>query len=231
MSNTGLSVHDLVKAFEAFTLGPLSIDFVPGRAYGLLGPNGAGKTTLLNVLALQLRPTHGEIRYRGVPIRWGDTTWKERFAYIKETPAFYDELTVGQTLQLASRLYRSWDHASARTLLQRLELDPAHRVATLSKGTAVKLGLVAALAHRAEILILDEPTAGLDPTVRLELLNTLATLKDEQPELCLLLSSHIFEDIEHLADEVVIIKGGRIVLQQDERTIPNLAAAYHGASA
>jgi ABC-2 type transport system ATP-binding protein len=230
MATPVLSVRQLTKTFPSFTLGPLDMAFVAGRAYGLLGPNGAGKTTFLGLLTLQLRPSSGDIRYRDTAIAWRDTSCLEHIAYIRETPTFYDELTIGQTLQLASRLYRTWDASVARALLARFALDANKPVKSLSKGTAVKLGLVSALAHRTEILILDEPTAGLDPTMRRELQQTLIELKQEQPQLCLILSSHIFEDFQDIADEIVIIKDGRIVLQKETSAIADLATTYHEAT-
>jgi ABC-2 type transport system ATP-binding protein len=225
-----LVADNLVKTFPEFTLGPISIEFAPGRSYGLLGPNGAGKTTFLDLLAVQLRPTGGQLRYGGAPIAWADTLWKERLGFVRESPAFYAELTVAQTLRLASRLYRRWEQPLAELLLDRLRLDGRKPVGTLSKGTLVKLGLVVALAHEAEVLILDEPTAGLDPTARRELLESVAALRHDRPALCLLIASHIFEDVEELADEIVILKEGRITVRQDRSQIVDLAAVYHSAA-
>lgn len=213
MTPAYLELLSLTKAYPTFVLGPLSISFRPGHVHGVLGPNGAGKTTLLNLVALQCRATAGEMRHGGVPVRWGDACWKGKVAYVRESPSFYDELTVGETLRLASRLYDDWDRGLAAHMSMRLGLRDAQRVRTLSKGTRVKLGLVAALASRAELLVLDEPTAGVDPTSRQELHEVLRRLRRDRPELCVLLSSHIFEDIEELADEVLILREGQIVFQ------------------
>ncbi|MGH9741705.1 MAG: ATP-binding cassette domain-containing protein [Candidatus Acidiferrum sp.] len=228
----GLKLEAVERRFTGFRLGPVSIRFTPGVAYGLLGPNGAGKTTLLNLLTLQLKLASGEMAYDGKPIRWGDAAWKRRWSYIRETPSFYDELTVAQTLRLAGSLYGQWDAAFAQTLLDRLHLDPSKKVETLSKGNKVKLGIVTALAHHAELLILDEPTAGLDPTVRAELQTLLREIVKTEPTLCLILSSHIFEDIEQAVDEVLILRDGNIVFREGLRAIRSsgrtLSAIYHG---
>src|SRR5262249_386265 len=156
--------------------GPISCEFARGRAYGLLGPNGAGKTTLLNLVTLQSRLSGGSIAFDGVPVRWGDTAWKSRLSYIREVPGFYDELTVGATLDLARPVEGEWDRRHAAELVQRFSLDVSRRVGALSKGTKVKLGLVVALAHRAELLVLDEPSAGLDPDAREDLQRALRDL-------------------------------------------------------
>jgi ABC-2 type transport system ATP-binding protein len=231
MSEHGLELKDLQRDFPGFRLGPISIRLVPGVAYGLLGPNGAGKSTLLNSITLQLNLSGGRMCYNGAPVTWGDAAWKLRWSYIRETPAFYDELTIAQTLRLAARLYGRWDEEFSRSLLDRFSLNAKNKVGTLSKGSKVKLGIITALAHHAEFLILDEPTSGLDPTARAELQGMLRQLMGEQPELCLILSSHIFEDIEQVADEVLILRNGNLVFQQTLGAIAlagqRLDAIYH----
>lgn len=223
MTTPGLSLRGVCKAYPGFELGPLSLDVSPGTAMGLLGPNGAGKTTLLNVIALQSRVTAGAMTYGGVDIPWGDARWKSRISYIREAPAFYDELTIGETLRFAARIYEEWDGPFAEALVTRFGLDRSHKVGTLSKGTRVKLGLVAGLAHRAQFLLLDEPTAGLDPDAREELQRALRDLLRERPDVSILLSSHIFEDLDAVADSVTIIRKGRLVFQCGREELSALA--------
>jgi ABC-2 type transport system ATP-binding protein len=222
MTDTGLSLSLIEKHFAGFRLGPITTTLRPGRAYGLLGPNGAGKTTLLNLIALQLRPSEGTISFNGTHIPWGDVAWKARFSYIRETPVFYDELSVSATVALASELYPNWDAPFATDLVTRFGLDRGKAVGTLSKGNRVKLGLVLALAHRSELLLLDEPTAGLDPTARADLQGILQKLMNDMPRLVLVLSSHIFEDIETVADEIIILRHGDLVFQQEIGTLGTL---------
>ena len=219
MADDVLELCDLHRVFPGFELGPLSLRLRPGRVYGLLGPNGAGKTTLLNLITLQLKTTTGKLRTRGRPIHWGDSAWKARFSYLREAPSFYAELTVAHTLELASQLYDSWDSVLADTLIGKLGLQPQRRIGHLSKGTTIKLGIVTALAHRADLLILDEPTAGLDPTARADLQDTVRHLIQDHQSLCVVLSSHIFEDIEEAATEILILRRGRIVFQASIHTL------------
>jgi ABC-type multidrug transport system ATPase subunit len=159
MTDSILELDALRRVFPGFELGPVSLRLRPGQVYGLLGPNGAGKTTLLNLITLQLKATGGALRHQGEPIRWGDNRWKARLSYIRETPSFYDELTVAQTLALASRLYDRWDPLLADTLQR-----------------------------------------------------TLRDLIQDHPALCVLLSSHIFEDLEEAATDVLILRRGHLVL-------------------
>jgi len=218
-----LELCDLRRVFPGFQLGPLSLRLHPGQVYGLLGPNGAGKTTLLDLIALQLKATTGTLSYGGGPIRWGDSGWKARFSYIRERPSFYAELTVAQILELAGRLYPHWDPVLADRLVATFSLRPHQRVGHLSKGTTLKLGIVTALSHRAELLILDEPTAGLDPTARADLQDTIRNLIREHPSLCVVLSSHIFEDVEEAATEILILRRGRLVFHASTDTLQDSA--------
>jgi ABC-2 type transport system ATP-binding protein len=232
MTALGLCLRGVRKSYPGFELGPLSLDVPQGTVVGLLGPNGAGKTTLLNVIALQSRSTAGTMTYGGVAIQWGDAWWKSRLTYVRETPAFYDELTIHDTLRFAARIYEEWDTSFADALVTRFGLDPSRRVGTLSKGTRVKLALVAALAHHARLLLLDEPTAGLDPDAREDLQRALHDLLRERPDVGILLSSHIFEDLEAVADRVGIIRNGRLVLDCRRDELPDgatLAAIYRGS--
>lgn len=219
MTDAVLELRDLGRAFPGFQLGPLSLRLHPGQVYGLLGPNSAGKTTLLDLIALQLRATTGTLSYGGSWIRWGDRGWKSRFSYIREMPSFYAELTVAQILNLAGQLYPRWDPAVANRLVDTFHLRRHQRVGHLSKGTRVKLGIVTALSHRAELLILDEPTAGLDPTARADLQDSIRHLMREHSSLCVLLSSHIFEDLEASATAILILRHGRLVFRASIDTL------------
>ena len=220
-----LDIAGIRRRFPEFELGPLSLQLRPGRIYGLLGPNGAGKTTLLDLVALQLKPTAGALRAGGEPLGWGSRAWKSRFSYVREVVPFYDELTVAETLKLASRLYDRWDAALAARIAGALELPLRRRVGELSKGTRVKLGIASALAHHADLLLLDEPTAGLDPTARAEVQALVRDLAAEHARLCVVLSSHIFEDVEATATDVLILRRGRFVFEASAEAL-RTAALY-----
>ena len=208
-----LELVDIQRRFPAFELGPLSLKLRRGRVYGLLGPNGAGKTTLLDLVALQTRPTAGVLRTDGESLAWGSRAWKARLSYVREVVAFYDELTVAETLRLASRLYDRWDPTLAVRLVDTLELPLDRRVRELSKGTKVKLGIASALAHHADLLLLDEPTAGLDPSARAGVQAIVRALAQDHPQLCVVFSSHIFEDLEETATDLLILRDGRLVFE------------------
>ena len=221
---SALTVTELVYAFPGFDFGPVSLTLQPGRVCGILGPNGAGKSTLLNLLTHQLRPAGGRVAFGGQGIPWNDAAWKTRFAYIRETPAFYDELRAGEVLEFAGRIYEQWDAERAERLCARLELDLQKRVSALSKGNLVKLGLVAGISSRADLLLLDEPTAGLDPSVRAGIQRALRELIEEQRDtLSIILSSHIFDDLEEVADDLLILRNGSIIFESTRDDLDRMA--------
>lgn len=219
----GLHLERVAKSFEGFQLGPLTKSFEAGAVHGLLGANGAGKTTLMSIIALQTRATGGNLLWGGSPVGWGTARWKQQVAYVRETPAFYSELSVAETLRLAGRLYDRWDVDAASLLAQRLALPSEKKVQTLSKGTRVKLGIVVALAHAAEVVLLDEPTAGVDPGAREEFYEILGEIRQARPELCVLLSSHIFDDLEAAADTVTVLRDGQIAFEATRGGLTTLA--------
>jgi ABC-2 type transport system ATP-binding protein len=216
----GLSVEGLIKGFPGFKLGPLDLRAEPGVVYGLLGPNGAGKTTLLNCLAGQSRADQGEIRWERTLITRDRWRHREEIAYIPEKQALYDEATVQQTLSFYSRFFAQWDPSFVSEWLRRFSLDPGKRVGALSKGMKVKLSLILGLARKARLLLLDEPTAGLDPDSRLEIQELLRCLRSNST--CILISSHLFDDLEKVATEMLFIREGRFVFQISHEAVRKL---------
>ena len=204
----GLKLSRVTKSYGAFTLGPIDLFFATGTAYGLLGPNGAGKTTLLGSMAAQLHHD-GKVSWGQTPITALNPRLREWIAYISETPNFYDELSVDQTLRFCGDVFRQWDGEAAREWRMRLNLDSRKKVGALSKGMRTKLGILIGISHQARVLLLDEPTAGLDPESREDIQQHLKALCIEK-QACLIISSHLFEDLESVADEILILRDGKI---------------------
>jgi len=208
----GLAVDSLVRRRGGFVLGPVSLRLEPGRALGLLGANGAGKTTLLTGIAGQGRLNEGTVTWNGRPVQRGDWRLREPIAFVRDVPALYGELTVRQTLSFVGGIYRTWQPARAATMLDLLRLDTAQRVNTLSRGMRAKLGLLLAISHSVEMLLLDEVTAGVDADTRAEIQRLIRTLTRERG-VATVLSSHIFEDVEHACDDVLMLRAGLPVFQ------------------
>ena len=180
-----------------------------GEVFGFLGPNGAGKTTTIRVLLDLIRPTSGKAFVFGIESSADPVAIHRRIGYLPGEFALYDRLTGGQTLEYFGNLRGGVDKAYQARLIERFDLDPSRRYHEYSKGNKQKVGLVAALQHKPELLMLDEPTAGLDPLVQ----QTFFSLLREQVKdgATVFLSSHVLSEVERSCDRVAIIREGRLV--------------------
>lgn len=208
--DTAISMCGVVKRFGHITaLNGLDLEVATGEAHGFLGPNGSGKSTTIRVLLGLLRADAGEIRLLG-----GDP-WREsvalhrRLAYVPGEVSLWPNLTGGEVIDLLGRMRGGVDDARRSELLQRFELDPTRRCRSYSKGNRQKVALVAALCADVELLLLDEPTAGLDPVMEAEFQEVVR--EEVARGRTVLLSSHILAEVESLCDRVTIIREGRSV--------------------
>jgi len=180
-----------------------------GEVFGFLGPNGAGKTTTIRVLLDLIRPTSGKAYVFDIESSADPSAIHRRIGYLPGEFTLYDRLTGSQTLEYFGNLRGGVDRAYQASLIERFDLDPSRRYREYSKGNKQKVGLVAALQHRPELLMLDEPTAGLDPLVQQTFFATLhEAVKDGAT---VFLSSHILSEVEKSCGRVAIIREGRIV--------------------
>jgi len=205
-----ISVAGLVKTFgTTVALDGLDLEVRTGEVYGFLGPNGSGKSTTIRVLLGLLRADRGEVRLLG-----GDP-WREaaslhrRLAYVPGDVNLWPNLTGGEVIDLLARLRGGLDQAKKAELLERFDLDPNKKSRNYSKGNRQKVALVAGLASHAELLLLDEPTAGLDPIMEAVFQECIQEVRAEG--CTVLLSSHILAEVEALCDRVSIIRAGRTV--------------------
>jgi ABC-2 type transport system ATP-binding protein len=184
----------------------LAVD--PGEIFGFLGPNGAGKTTTIRLLLDLVRPTSGRATIFGLDSVVQAVAIHRRVGYLPGEFALFDRLTGAQTIDYFANLRGRVDRVWQADLIERLELDPSRRYSEYSRGNKQKVGLVIALQHRPEVLLLDEPTAGLDPLVQQTFF---VLLRDLVGEGCTaFLSSHILSEVEKACDRVAIIRDGRI---------------------
>ena len=205
-----LEVRGLGKRFEGFALEDVTFSVPRGHVMGLIGPNGAGKTTTLKTILGLLRRDAGEIRVLGLDPGAHGAEIRSRIGFVHDEPKFYSHLTVSQNASLAGRFYGTWDPAAFRRLAGAFALPTDKRFGALSRGNRTKFALALALSHRAELVLMDEPTTGLDPVFRRDLLDTLTDLlQDERASI--LFSTHITSDLERIADYVTLIQRGRVV--------------------
>jgi len=190
-------------------LDGLALEVRRGELIGFLGPNGAGKTTALRILVGLIRPTAGVARLLEVDSRTYARDVRERTGYLPGTVALYGGMTAEAFLRYLGRFHDGFGLHWARELAQRLELDLAQRIGSASRGTQQKIALLAALVHRPEILILDEPTTGLDPLSQRTVLDLLRSLNAQGTTV--FMSSHTLSQVEYACSRVAVIKEGRIV--------------------
>lgn len=210
-----VDVQDLSRRFgSTVALDRVSFRASEARVYGLVGTNGAGKTTLIKHLLGLLRPSSGAVRVFGLdPVRH-PVDVLQRIGYLSEDHELQGWMRVDELMRYTEAYYPSWDRAFARELLRTFELDGAARIRNLSKGMRARAGLVAAVAHRPGLLLLDEPSSGLDAAVRQDILDAIVrTVADDGRTV--LFSSHLLDEVERMSDHVTMIHEGRIVLDGD----------------
>jgi ABC-2 type transport system ATP-binding protein len=199
--------------------GVVGLDFIveAGEVFGYLGPNGAGKTTTIRVLLDFIRPTAGTAAIFALDSRADAAAIHRRIGYLPGELALYDNLSAGEFLRFVSALRGGvpWDRVEG--LAARMQLDLKPRIRSLSHGNKQKVGLVQAFMHRPDLLVLDEPTQGLDPLVQQEFYGLIAEAKGEGRTV--FLSSHVMPEVERVCDRVAIIREGRLVAVEDVGTL------------
>jgi polyether ionophore transport system ATP-binding protein len=218
VSAPAIETVGLTKIYgETRALGDLDLQVQQGEVFGYLGPNGAGKTTTMRLLLGLHRPTAGRASLFGVDAWRDPVAAHQRLAYVASEPFLWPGLTGAETLEFLGRLRDETDRAYRDALIDRFELDPDKKVRALSHGNRQKVQLIAAFATRAELLILDEPTGGLDPLMEMAFRETVHEAKNRGQTV--FLSSHILSEVEAVCDRVGILRQGRLV---DQGTLPDL---------
>jgi ABC-2 type transport system ATP-binding protein len=211
MSATDLvDVRDLLVVRGSFRLEVPAWVVAPGQVIGLVGPNGAGKTTLLETIAGLRPPDRGQVHVLGGIDPWDEPVRaRSALGFMSEdTPLF--PLRIGALLKMLSGYYPSWDATLVDSLLERFGLDPSRKVGTLSRGEGTRLRLVAEMAFRPRLLVLDEPAGGMDLSGRRRLIETVLEIVRD-PERSVIVSSHALADLERIADRLLVLHRGRVV--------------------
>jgi ABC-2 type transport system ATP-binding protein len=207
-----IKVSELTRRFGATTaLASVSLSMPRGAVYGLVGANGAGKTTLIKHILGLLRAESGSLRVFGLDPVADPVAVLSRIGYLSEENDLPPWMRVDELIRYSRAFYPGWDDAYAEELRQAFALEPTAKIKNLSRGQKARAGLLIALAHRPELLVLDEPSSGLDPIVRRDILGAvIRTIAHEGRTV--LFSSHLLEEVEQVADHVTMIDQGTIVL-------------------
>jgi ABC-2 type transport system ATP-binding protein len=200
-----------VKRYGAVeALRGLDLTVEPGQVYGFLGRNGAGKSTALRVIMGITHASGGQVLLFGQPLQREDPAVRRRIGYVAQEQSFYGWMTPVRLGRFVGGFYPTWDDAEYRRLLDLLEVPADRRIQTFSGGNHAKLALAVALAHRPELLVLDEPTAGMDAVARREFLE-LVRAQSHRTGRTTLFSSHLIDEVELAADTIGIVDGGRML--------------------
>ncbi|HTV80180.1 MAG TPA: ABC transporter ATP-binding protein [Steroidobacteraceae bacterium] len=217
MSDLAIELDGVGKAYRFFTLSEVNLTLPCGQIMGLVGPNGAGKSTLIRILMSFVRQDSGQVRVLGRAMPEEQAAAKWDIGYVSEEMRLYAYATLGWHMRFIASIYPGWDAPYAQTLLKRFNLRPQQQIKSLSHGERAKATLLLMLARRPRLLVLDEPTTGLDPVARHEMLTELMdVLRDERR--AILFSSHNTQDVEQISDQITFIDRGRIIDSSDKET-------------
>ena len=226
-----IEVQDLVKRYGSYlAVDHLSFSAEKGQIYGFLGPNGAGKSTTMNIMTGCLAPTSGTVLVDGMDLQQQPEKVKQRIGYLPELPPLYPEMTVREYLTFAARLKKVPKAQVLHEVVQAMEKtglndEQDHLIRTLSKGYRQRVGLAATLLGNPDVVILDEPTVGLDPRQILEIRDLIRSLRDDH---VVLLSSHVLSEVSAVCDYSFILSHARLVGSDPPE---NLEAQLHAGGA
>ncbi|MBQ7925634.1 MAG: ABC transporter ATP-binding protein [Lachnospiraceae bacterium] len=204
-----IELTNLCKSYDSrfLAVNNVNLKLPKGKIIGLLGPNGSGKTTLIKMLTGVLQPTSGEILIDGKPV---GVESKAKVAYLPDRTYLSGGETIRQIIDFFKDFYADFSVERAEAMLQTLNIDLDKKVRTLSKGTKEKVQLILVMSRQADLYVLDEPIAGVDPAARDYILRTI--LDNYNPEATVLISTHLISDIEQVLDEVIFMRYGQLVL-------------------
>ncbi len=210
-----IETHGLTKTYGDFTLGPLDLTLPSGCIMGLVGENGAGKSTTIRLLLGMTAPDGGSAMVMGTPAGPDMRTVKQRIGVVLDDVGFPAGLTARQIGKVLAAAYENWDLALFEGYLRKLDIPADKKFSALSRGNKMKLGIAGALSHDAKLLVLDEPTGGLDPVVRDEVVDIFSEFT-RSPERSILISSHIVSDLEKLCDYIAFLHKGKLLLCEEK---------------
>ena len=211
-----LEVKNLSKSFDSFQLHNITFTLPKGYIMGLIGPNGSGKTTTIKLILNMLKRNGGEIKIMGLDNIADEQKAKAELGVVFDTNYFSDNWKVSEVEKSISVFYPNWNSERFSEMLRKFHIAPTKKVKELSKGMQMKLMLACAFSYDAKLLILDEPTAGLDPKERVRFRNLISDFAKEK---IVILSTHIVSDVSYIADTILMMKQGQFLLQEPMDTV------------
>jgi ABC-2 type transport system ATP-binding protein len=215
MSESAIHMEGVGKQYRFFTLSNICLDLQPGTIMGLIGPNGAGKSTTIRILMGLVHQDQGKVRVLGRRMPDEQVAAKWDIGFASEDMRLYENMTLAWHMEFIRSIYPNWDNSYAQVLLKRFGLLAEQKIKGLSHGQRVKSTLLLILARRPKLLVLDEPTTGLDPVARHEILRELTDVMADEGR-SILFSSHNTHDVEQISDRITFIDRGRIIDSMDK---------------
>lgn len=213
-----LEIKDLSKTYKNFELEHINFNLNKGYIMGFIGPNGSGKTTTIKLIMNLIHKSSGEIKIFGLDNIKNEKEVKNRIGFVYDDCNYYENLSIIDNAKLVADFYDKWSWNEFSKYINRFKLNNKQKIKELSKGMKAKFALAVALSHDAEFLIMDEPTAGLDPIFRQEIINILQEYMEDGKR-SILFSTHILSDIEKMADYITFINEGKIVFSEEKNIL------------
>ena len=213
-----IEVKNLCKNYKDFKLDNVSFSLERGYVMGFIGTNGAGKSTTIKAMMNLIKRNSGDIKLFGLDNIKDEVQIKDKIGFVYDENFYCEELNIENMKALVKPFYSKWNEDTFKKYLKLFDLDPKKKIRKLSKGMKTKFSLAIALSHEAELIIMDEPTAGLDPVFRREILEILHDLIEDENK-GIFFSTHITSDLEKIADYITFIENGRIVFSKSKEEI------------
>jgi ABC-2 type transport system ATP-binding protein len=215
MTDVAIELNGVGKMYPFFSLSNIDLQVPQGQIMGLIGPNGAGKSTTIRILMGLVHQDCGDVQVLGHRMPAEQVAAKWDIGFVSEDMRLYDSMTLGWHMSFVQSIYVRWDAAYAQLLLRRFGLRAEQKIKGVSHGQRVKATLLLALARKPKLLVLDEPTTGLDPVARHEILRELTDVMADEGR-SVLFSSHNTQDVEQISDTITFIDRGRIIDSMDK---------------
>jgi len=226
MTDNALEIKNLNASIGKFSLSNVNFSLEKGTIMGFIGKNGSGKTTLIKTILNTIPKTGGEVLFDGTAMYGNEETVKAKIGVVFDSLIYPLNFKPTKIKNMMSPFYKTFDHNRFDELMDRFELDRTKKLSAYSKGMQMKFGVVMALCHNPQLIILDEPTAGLDPIARADVIELLLELMQNENR-SILFSTHITSDLEKIADYITMIDNGKIVLSKGKDEILDMYSLAH----
>ncbi|MFA1821716.1 ABC transporter ATP-binding protein [Virgibacillus oceani] len=228
MENT-VELKSVTKNFKGFSVKNIDLQVKKGFVTGFIGANGAGKSTTIKMMLNLLKPDAGEVKLFGLDYKTHEKEIKERIGFVYDSNVFFEGMNLKDIKRIVGPAYKHWDDVLFYQYVEQFQLPLNKAIKTFSKGMQMKASLAIALSHDAELIIMDEPTAGLDPIFRRELLDLLQELMIDGNR-TIFFSTHITTDLDRIADYIAFIQNGELVFNQSIHDVADKYALVKGGT-